>query len=48
MDVMDNGYKANGIPWFDGHISMKYEMWNKNMKVFLQAQGYDVWHSIVI
>jgi hypothetical protein len=32
---------------FDGQIGLKYEMWNKNMKVFLQAHGYDVWHLVV-
>jgi hypothetical protein len=47
MDVMDNGYKDNGISWFDGHIGLKYEMWNNKMKTFLGAQGYDVWYSIV-
>jgi hypothetical protein len=26
---------------------MKYDMWRKRMKTFLEAQGYDVWHLVV-
>jgi hypothetical protein len=38
---------VNGAPMFKGKSGMKYEMWSKRMKTFLQAQGYDVWHSVV-
>jgi hypothetical protein len=48
MDVMDNGYRSNGILRFDGQIGLKYDMWNKKMKTFLQAQGYNVWYSVII
>jgi hypothetical protein len=34
MECMDNG-----TPVFDCH---NYEMWNRRMKVFLQAHGFDV------
>ena len=37
----------NGIPQFNGQNGQSYEMWSCRMKVFLQAQGYDVWKSIV-
>jgi hypothetical protein len=48
MDVMDNGYISNGIPRFVGQIGLKYDMWNRKMKTCLQAQGYNVWNSIII
>jgi hypothetical protein len=35
----------NGTPVFDGQ---DYEIWSHRMRVFLQAQGIDVWHSVVI
>jgi hypothetical protein len=47
MDDMANGYRANEISWFDGHIGLKYDMWNRKMKVFLQEHGYDIWNPIV-
>jgi hypothetical protein len=47
MEINNSAYKYNGIPWFDGQIGQNDEMWNIRMKTFLQAQGYDVWQSIV-
>jgi hypothetical protein len=38
-------YKDNGTPNFDGK---NYEMWNRRMRIFLEAHGYDVWYSLVI
>jgi hypothetical protein len=37
-------YAKIGAPRFDGH---NYAFWNKRMKTFLQAQGFDVWKSVV-
>jgi hypothetical protein len=37
-------YTKIGAPRFDGQ---NYTFWNKRMKTFLQAQGFDVWKSIV-
>jgi hypothetical protein len=38
-----NSYK-NGIPQFDGQ---KYAFWSIRMKVYIQAQGFQIWQSIV-
>jgi hypothetical protein len=38
-----NSYK-NGIPHFDGH---KYVFWRIRMKTYIQAQGFEIWKSIV-
>jgi hypothetical protein len=38
-----NLYK-NGIPQFDGH---KYAFWSIRMKTYIQAQGFEIWKSIV-
>jgi hypothetical protein len=38
-----NSYK-NGIPQFDGQ---KYVFWSIRMKAYIQAQGFQVWKSIV-
>jgi hypothetical protein len=38
-----NSYK-NGIPQFDGH---KYAFWSIRLKAYIQAQGFQVWQSIV-
>ena len=38
-----NSYK-NGIPHFDGH---KYVFWGIRMKTYIQAQGFEIWQSIV-
>jgi hypothetical protein len=38
-----NSYK-NGIPQFDGQ---KYAFCSKRMKAYIQAQGFQVWQSIV-
>jgi hypothetical protein len=38
-----NSYK-NGIPQFDGQ---KYAFWSMRMKTYIQAQGFQVWQSIV-
>ena len=39
----NNMYK-NGIPQFDGQ---KYTFWRKRMKTYIQAQGFEIWKSIV-
>jgi hypothetical protein len=38
-----NSYK-NGIPQFDGK---KYVFWSIRMKTYIQAQGFEIWQSIV-
>jgi hypothetical protein len=38
-----NSYKY-GIPHFDGH---KYYFWSIRMKTYIQAQGFEIWQSIV-
>jgi hypothetical protein len=38
-----NSYK-NGIPHFDGK---KYAFWSIRMRTYIQAQGFQVWKSIV-
>jgi hypothetical protein len=40
-------YSENGVPLFNGQNGLKYEIWSRRMKVFLQAQGYDIWPSVV-
>jgi hypothetical protein len=32
-----NKLYRNGIPQFDGQIGLKYELWRKRMKTFLQT-----------
>jgi hypothetical protein len=39
----NNLYK-NGIPQFDGQ---KYAFWSIRMKTYIQAQGFEIWKSIV-
>ena len=39
----NNLYK-NGIPWFNGQ---KYAFWTIRMKTYIQAQGFEIWQSIV-
>jgi hypothetical protein len=34
-------YFSNGVPLFNGLNGLKYEMWSRRMKVFLQVTGYD-------
>jgi hypothetical protein len=34
----------NGIPQFNGH---KYAFWSIMMKTYIQAQGFEIWQSIV-
>ena len=38
-----NLYK-NGIPQFNGH---KYAFWSTRMKSYIQAQGFEIWKSVV-
>jgi hypothetical protein len=40
-------YAIFGVPQFDGQNGQRYETWSIKMKTFLQAQGYDVWKSVV-
>jgi hypothetical protein len=39
----NNMYK-NRIPQFDGQ---KYAFWSRRMKTYIQAQGFEIWQSIV-
>ena len=41
-------YSGNGVPLFNGHNGLKYEMWRKRMKIFLQAHGHYIWLLVVI
>jgi hypothetical protein len=38
-----NAYK-NGITHFDGN---NYAFWSIRMKTYIQAQGFEIWQSIV-
>jgi hypothetical protein len=40
-------FSMNGVPMFNCQYGLDYELWRRRTKVFLQAHGYDVWHSIV-
>ena len=40
-------YSENGVPLFNGHNGLKYDIWSGRMKVFLKAQEYDIWQSVV-
>jgi hypothetical protein len=40
-------YSKNGVPLFNGQNGLKYDIWSERMKVFLKAQGYDIWKSVV-
>jgi hypothetical protein len=35
------------VPQFNGQNGLKYEIWSNRMKTFLQAQGCDIWRSVV-
>jgi hypothetical protein len=35
------------VPQFNGQNGLKYEIWSNIMKSFLQAQGCDIWRSVV-
>jgi hypothetical protein len=40
-------YSENGVPMFNGQNVLKYEMWRKRTKIFLQAEGHYIWLSVV-
>jgi hypothetical protein len=40
-------YSENGVPMFNGQNGLKYEMWSRRTKVFLQEKGHYIWISIV-
>jgi hypothetical protein len=40
-------YSENGVPLFNDHNGLKYELWSGRMKVFLQEQGYYIFLSVV-
>jgi hypothetical protein len=42
-EIMD--YFENGVPMFNGKNGLKYEMWSRRTKVFLQAKGNYIWLS---
>jgi hypothetical protein len=39
-----NNLYINGIPQFNGQ---KYAFWSIRMKTYIQAQGFQIWQSIV-
>jgi hypothetical protein len=41
-------YFENGVPLFNGRNELKYEIWNRSTKIFLQAHGHYIWLSVVI
>jgi hypothetical protein len=40
-------YSENGVPLFNGHNGLKYELWSGRMKIFLQAYGYYICLSFI-
>jgi hypothetical protein len=40
-------YFENEVPLFNGQNGLKYEMWSRRRKVFLQAQGNYIWISVI-
>jgi hypothetical protein len=40
-------YSENTVPPFNGQNGLKYELWSGRMEVFLQAEGYYIWLSII-
>jgi hypothetical protein len=44
-EIMD--YFKNGVLIFNGQNGLKYEMWSRRMKVFLQEHGNYIWLSVV-
>jgi hypothetical protein len=44
-EIMD--YSKNGVPMFNGQNGLKYEMWSRRTKVFLQAHGHYIRLSVV-
>jgi hypothetical protein len=40
-------YSKNGVPLFNGHNGLKYEIWSIRTQVFLQEQGHYIWLSVV-
>jgi hypothetical protein len=41
-------YSKNGVPMFNGQNGLKYELWSGRTKLFLQAQGYYIWLSVIM
>ena len=41
-------YSENGVPLFNGQNGLNYDLWSGRMKLFLQAQGYYIWISVII
>jgi hypothetical protein len=40
-------YSENGVTMFNVHNGLKYEMWSRRKKVFLQEREHYIWLSIV-
>jgi hypothetical protein len=40
-------YSENGAPMFNGENGLKYDMWSRRMKLFLQEHGHYIWVSFV-
>jgi hypothetical protein len=40
-------YSENGVPLFNGHNGLKYDMYSRRSKVFLWAHGHHIWLSVV-
>jgi hypothetical protein len=41
-------YTENGVPLFNGHNGLEYDMWSIRMRTFLKAHGYDILYTISI
>ena len=39
-------YSENGVPWFNGRNGLKYQIWSRRTKEFLQEQGHCIWLSV--
>ena len=40
-------YTENGVPLFNGHNGLKYEMWSIRKRTFLEEHGYYIWYLVV-
>jgi hypothetical protein len=40
-------YSENGVLLFNSQNGLKYEIWSRRMKVFLQAHEYDIFPPVL-
>jgi hypothetical protein len=40
-------YSENGVSLFNAQNGLKYEIWSRSTKLFLQEQGHYMWLSVV-